>query len=82
MNNLQNARRSIEKIDAEMAELFEKRMKAAEVVAEFKRENALPIEDKKREASLFHLSISHITKALYRTLWTFQRNIKSVCLRA
>ena len=52
MNNLQNARRSIEKIDAEMAELFEKRMKAAEVVAEFKRENALPIEDKKREAEL------------------------------
>lgn len=37
MNNLQNARRTIEKIDAEMAELFEKRMKAAEVVAEFKK---------------------------------------------
>lgn len=52
MNNLQNARRTIEKIDAEMAELFEKRMKAAEVVAEFKKENALPIEDKKREAEL------------------------------
>ena len=52
MNNLQNARRTIEKIDAEMAELFEKRMKAAETVAEFKKENALPIEDKKREAEL------------------------------
>ena len=52
MNDLQNARRTIEKIDAEMAELFEKRMKAAETVAEFKKENALPIEDKKREAEL------------------------------
>ena len=44
MNNLQNTRRTIEKIDAEMAELFEKRMKAAETVAEFKKENALPNE--------------------------------------
>lgn len=52
MNSLENARKTIETIDAEMAELFEKRMKAAEAVAEYKRENAMPIEDKKREAQL------------------------------
>lgn len=52
MNGLENARRTIERIDAEMAELFEKRMKAAQAVADFKKENAMPIEDKKREAEL------------------------------
>ena len=89
MNNLQNARRTIEKIDAEMAELFEKRMKAAEVVAEFKKENALPIEDKEREAELTAKNSEFVSfeykpyyESLYRMLWTSQRNIRSGCLRA
>lgn len=52
MDSLQEVRRTIEKLDAEMAELFEKRMNAAQLVAEYKKENALPILDKKREDEL------------------------------
>ena len=52
MKEIDEQRKEIEEIDRQMAELFEKRMKAAETVAEFKKENALPIEDKKREAEL------------------------------
>ena len=49
MNSLQNARRTIEKIDAEMAELFEKRMKAAEIVAEYKKEKLAGMEHGQEE---------------------------------
>ena len=49
MNELQKAREIINEIDAEMARLFEKRMRAAEMVAQYKKENGLPILDAGRE---------------------------------
>ena len=48
-NKLEEARNSINAIDAQMAELFVKRMRAAEVVYEYKKEFGLPILDQKRE---------------------------------
>lgn len=52
MSKLIRAREEIDRIDREMARLFEQRMKAAELVAQHKKENCLPIEDKAREAEL------------------------------
>ncbi|MBQ7499709.1 MAG: chorismate mutase [Clostridia bacterium] len=52
MSSLDNTRKSIDRIDSEMAELFIKRMKAAEEVADYKKTNGLPIEDKTREAAM------------------------------
>lgn len=52
MTDLTETRKVINKIDAEMAALFERRMKAAEKVAEFKKENGLGIKDKTRESAL------------------------------
>lgn len=52
MTDLSETRKEINKIDAEMAALFERRMRAAEKVAEFKKENGLGIKDKEREAAL------------------------------
>ena len=52
MNLLEEARKEINEADAEMARLFEKRMRAAEKVAAYKKENALPILDKEREAEI------------------------------
>lgn len=52
MEQLKNARKEIERIDAQMAKLFEERMKAAEQVAEYKKINSLQIEDKAREEAL------------------------------
>ena len=48
-NKLQEARRIINEVDSQMAELFVKRMRAAEMVYEHKREYGLPILDQARE---------------------------------
>ena len=48
-NKLEVAREIINEVDAQMAELFVKRMRAAEMVCEHKMEYGLPILDQKRE---------------------------------
>lgn len=49
MSTLNDARKEINAIDKEMAELFIRRMNAARVIAEYKKENGLPILDTARE---------------------------------
>lgn len=46
---LQKARKIINEVDSQMAELFVKRMRASEMVFEYKKEFGLPILDQKRE---------------------------------
>ncbi len=48
-SKLDEARKIINEVDTQMAELFVKRMRAAEMVFEHKREFGLPILDQKRE---------------------------------
>ena len=48
-NKLEEARKIINEVDAQMAELFVRRMRAAEMVYEHKKEYGLPILDQKRE---------------------------------
>lgn len=48
-NSLDKARRAINEIDAKMAELFIERMRAAEVIAEYKKARGLAIYDAERE---------------------------------
>ena len=48
-NKLEEARKIINQVDAQMAQLFIKRMEAAEMVYEYKKEYGLPILDKERE---------------------------------
>lgn len=52
MNKLEEARKSINEIDKEMAALFIKRMEAAKLISEYKMERGLPILDKNRENEL------------------------------
>jgi monofunctional chorismate mutase len=49
MNKLEEAREIINNVDKEMINLFISRMKASKLVAEYKKENNLPILDQKRE---------------------------------
>ena len=51
-DKLKLAREIINSVDKEMAELFAKRMKAAEMVAEYKKEHGLPIYDARREEEI------------------------------
>lgn len=52
MNKLEEARLIINDVDKEMIELFKKRMNAARLVLEYKKENDLPIYDEVREKAL------------------------------
>lgn len=60
MNKLEIARDIINKVDKEMAELFEERMKAAQMVAEYKKERGLPIYDEKREEQVIEKNSQYI----------------------
>lgn len=51
-SDIAEARKNIDRIDREMAELFAERMQAAAVVAAYKKEHGLPVEDKAREAEM------------------------------
>ena len=42
MDLLQNARQEINQVDEEMAKLFVRRMRAVEMVAQYKKEHGLP----------------------------------------
>ena len=52
MNELETSRNEISRIDAEMAKLFEQRMQAASVIAEYKKRHGLSIKDEVREKEL------------------------------
>lgn len=52
LNKLEEARKIINEADAQMAELFVKRMRAVELVYEHKKEFGLPILDPKREEAV------------------------------
>jgi len=51
------AREIINSCDKEMIELFKKRMYAASLVAEYKKENNLPILDSKREETIINKNV-------------------------
>lgn len=61
MSKLDDARIKINKIDEQMAKLFEERMKASTEVAEYKLEHGLPIFDSAREKEVINNNLKHIT---------------------
>jgi len=60
MNKLEIARKEINEIDEKMAKLFERRMKACEEVAEYKREHGLSIRDEGRESELINKNLGYL----------------------
>lgn len=65
-NRLEEARKIINKVDAQMAELFVERMRAAELVYAYKKEYGLPILDAKREAVVIEKNASAIEDEVLR----------------
>ena len=65
-NKLEEARRIINKADSEMARLFVERMKAAEMVFDYKKEFGLPILDQKREEEVIEKSSALIEDDVLR----------------
>lgn len=58
--NFHEARNRISEIDKKIAELFEDRMNASKVVAEYKKVNGIPVEDKEREKLLLEKNSNYI----------------------
>lgn len=80
MNELESkfheARDTISQIDKTIAELFEKRMNAAQAVAEYKKNNGLPVEDLVREAQLLDANSKYISDDEIRSYYVnFQKNM-------
>lgn len=60
MNKLEEARTIINRVDKEMIELFKKRMSASKMVAEYKKENNLPVFDKTREEAIKEKNVNNL----------------------
>ena len=78
-NKLEEARRIINEVDAEMAELFVKRMRAAELVYEYKKEYGLPILDRKREDAVIERNSALVEDAVIREYYIdYLKHVMSV----
>ena len=73
---LEEARAEIAAIDREMAALFERRMAAAEPIADWKQMYGLPIRDEAQEARVIERGMAQIDDPAIRALYSdFQRNV-------
>ena len=76
MDNLDEIRKRINSIDAEIAELFEKRMIESRNVANYKIANGLSITDMKREAELIRKNSMMISDDTLREYYvSFEQNL-------
>lgn len=69
-SKLEEARAIINRIDAEMAELFTQRMRAAETVYAYKKEHGLPIFDREREAAVLEQNAALVEDPVLRGYYT------------
>ena len=78
MCELQTAREIINKVDKEMARLFEMRMDAAKTVSQYKKKNGLPIDDFEREKEIIRKNSDYIENEEYRAYYVnfLKNNIK------
>lgn len=78
MSDLQKAREIINKVDKEMAALFEMRMDAVKTIAAYKKENGIPIDDIARETTVIHQNTDYIENEDYKSYYVnfLKNNIK------
>ena len=69
MTELEKARQIINDVDEKMAGLFERRMDAARMVAHYKKEHGLPIDDLTREEQLIARNCALIKDEDYRSYY-------------
>lgn len=68
MNELEQCRKEIDEIDRELSTLFERRMDVAVRVANYKKENNLPIYDEERESKIIKKNIDNLKNKHYDLL--------------
>ena len=78
-DKLDEARKIINRVDSQMAELFEERMKAVQRVFEYKKEFGLPIVDPKREEAVIEKNSDLINDDVIREYYMeYIRNLMAV----
>ena len=78
-NRLEEARKIINRVDAQMAQLFVERMRAAELVYAYKKEYGLPILDAKREAVVIEKNAASIADAVLRGYYIdYLKNVMAI----
>lgn len=79
MNKLDEARKKITAIDAQIASLFEQRMRECAQIASYKKDNGLSISDPAREAELIKHNVSLVEDDTLREYYAlFQENMMSL----
>lgn len=82
MNELDQARQEIERIDREMAKLFESRLYAAEKIAHYKAQNGLPVFDPYRETVLIEKNKAYIENNAFSAYYVnFQQCVMDISKR-
>lgn len=82
MDGLQEARKIINEVDEQMAQLFVRRMQAAEMVAAYKQEHGLPILDAAREEAVIRNGAEHVEQDELRGYYTdFMRDTMAISRR-
>ena len=75
MTDLEKARQIINETDRDMAALFERRMDAVRLVADYKKEHGVPVDDLVREQQIIKNNTSLIENEDYRSYYvSFLRN--------
>ena len=78
-NKLEEARKIINETDAQMAQLFVRRMQAVEMVYAHKKKFGLPIEDQKRENAVIEKNSAMISDTVLKSYYMdYIRNVMSV----
>ena len=76
MNELEETRKKIGAVDAEMARLFVERMHLAEDVAEYKKQNGLPVLDSAREAAVLDRNLKLVQDPVMKEFYVpFIKNV-------
>ena len=78
-SKLEEGRKIINEVDTQMAELFVKRMHAAEMIYEHKKEYGLPILDQKREDQVIAANAAHIEDEILKGYYIdYLKNLMSI----
>lgn len=79
METLDEIRREIDEVDAKIAELFLRRMRAVREVAAYKKERGLPILDEAREEAVLRRNCARVSDDELRGYYfTFQRDVMDI----
>ncbi|MBR3588836.1 MAG: chorismate mutase [Clostridia bacterium] len=79
--NIEELRNKIDIIDTELVKLFQERMKTASQIADYKKENGLPVFDAERERKVIGKVTSNVSEeivpyaeTLYNTIFDLSRS--------